>query len=127
MATVFEKIARGESPAHKVWEDDKFLAFLDIAPLVKGHTLVIPKQPYGYIFDMSQPEYMALWSAAYTVAQKLKRGLGVQRVCIHVEGFEIQHVHVHLLPSNNAVLSAPSLDRNQRGDFAALAAKISKA
>jgi len=127
MATIFEKIARGEAPCHKVWEDDKHLAFLDIAPLVAGHTLVIPKQAYSYVFDMPPAEYAALWSASYLVAAKLKRALGVQRVCIHVEGFEIQHVHVHLLPSNNAVLSAPSLDRHSRGDFPSLAAKIAKA
>lgn len=101
MPTIFERIAAGEIPCHKVWEDDRHLAFLDISPRAPGHTLVIPKRASDYLFTMPEAEYAALWAAARTVAAKLKSVLGCARVVVWVYGFEVPHVHVHLLPLNS--------------------------
>ena len=100
MPTLFERIVAGEIPCNKVWEDEAHLAFLDIDPRVEGHTLVIPKRPVDYLFDLTDEETTALWLAAKTVADKLKRVLGCQRVCVAVIGWEVNHCHVHLLPTN---------------------------
>jgi histidine triad (HIT) family protein len=100
MSTIFESIVRGEIPCHKVWEDDDHLAFLDINPRVEGHTLVIPKKPCEEIFAMSAEEYDALWTAARTVAHHLERKTGCARVVVVVLGYEVQHVHIHLMPTN---------------------------
>ena len=99
--TVFSKIVRGEIPCHKVWEDDKHLAFLDIDPRTVGHTLVIPKEPIDYVFDMDDQAYLALWEAAKKVAQKLKERLDCKRVCVGVYGYDVAHVHIHLFPSDS--------------------------
>ena len=97
--TIFEKIAAGEIPCRKVWESNTHLAFLDINPLVPGHTLVIPKQNVGdELFELSDEEFDALMHASKTVAKLLKDKLGVKRIMVTVEGFEVPHVHVHLLP-----------------------------
>jgi histidine triad (HIT) family protein len=100
MPTLFELIVKGEIPCHKVWEDDRHLAFLDINPRVEGHTLVIPKKAHGEVFAMPTIEYEALWRAARTVAHHLERKTGCQRVVVVVLGYEIEHVHIHLMPTN---------------------------
>ncbi len=100
MPSLFTKIIQGEIPCHKVWEDDDHLAFLDINPIRPGHTLVIPKKEIAYIFDMEEEAYAALWQAARKVAKTIKQTLGCQRVCIDVVGWEVPHVHVHLIPTN---------------------------
>ncbi|MEZ5978585.1 MAG: HIT family protein [Planctomycetota bacterium] len=100
MPTIFDKILSGEIPCHKVWEDDRHLAFLDIFPRTEGHTLVIPKRPIDYLFDMDDEAYSALWLASKTVAEKLKRTLDCGRVCVSVIGWEVRHCHVHLFPTN---------------------------
>ena len=101
MATVFELIVRGEIPSHTVWEDDDHFAFLDINPRVEGHTLVIPKKPYDEIFAMPADEYDALWSAARTVAHHLEKRTGCARVVVVILGYEVPHVHIHLMPTNH--------------------------
>jgi len=100
MASLFSKIVAGEIPCHKVWEDDDHLAFLDIDPIRPGHTLVVPKQEVAYLFDMDEASYAALWLAARTVAKQLEDRLGCERVCVEVVGWEVPHVHVHLVPTN---------------------------
>lgn len=100
MATIFDSIVRGEIPCHKVWEDDRHLAFLDINPRVEGHTLVIPKKPWEDVFAMSAEEYDALWRAARTVAHHLERRTGCVRVVVVILGYEVPHVHIHLMPTN---------------------------
>lgn len=100
MASVFSKIVAGEIPCHKVWEDDAHLAFLDVNPWCEGHTLVIPKTEVDYIFDMDDDAYTSLLLAAKHVARLLKDKLGCARVCVTVVGYEVPHVHVHLLPTN---------------------------
>ncbi|MCB9916734.1 MAG: HIT family protein [Planctomycetes bacterium] len=100
MATVFTKILAGEIPCQKVWEDEHHLAFLDIRPVQAGHTLVVPKREVSYLFDMAPDEYAALWSAVRTVEAKLRERLGCKRVVVSVIGWEVPHVHVHLIPTN---------------------------
>ncbi len=100
MPTLFERIVAGELPCHKVWEDSQHLAFLDIQPRTPGHTLVIPKQPTDYVFDLSADATTKLWLAVREVAQLLQRKLGCKRVCVAVLGWEVNHCHVHLLPTN---------------------------
>lgn len=101
MATIFTKIINGELPCHKIWEDEKHFAFLDIRPAQAGHTLVIPKREVSYLFDLSEDEHAELWTAARKVAQKMKQELGCERVVVTVIGWEVPHVHIHLIPTNS--------------------------
>jgi histidine triad (HIT) family protein len=101
MPSIFELIVAGEIPCHKIWEDDDHLAFLDINPRIEGHTLVIPKKPWFEVFAMDEDPYIALWSAARTVARHLQETTGCARVVIVVLGYEVEHVHIHLMPTNN--------------------------
>ncbi len=101
MASIFSKIVKGEIPAYKVAENDKFLAFLDIFPLAKGHTLVIPKQEIDYIFDIEDEllgEYMVF---AKKVAKAIEKVIPCERVGVAVVGLEVPHAHIHLIPINN--------------------------
>jgi histidine triad (HIT) family protein len=100
MPTIFSKVIAGEIPSHKVWEDEQHFAFLDINPWSYGHTLVVPKAEHDYLFDMPDDAYAALHLAAKTVAELLKKKLGCARVCTRVVGYEVPHVHIHLLPTN---------------------------
>jgi histidine triad (HIT) family protein len=95
---VFCKIAKGEIPSYKVWEDGDFFAFLDMSPVRPGHTLVIPKKHEKYIFDLSDKDYSGLMLASKKVAGLLKEKLHPKRVGMLVEGFGVDHVHVHLIP-----------------------------
>ena len=99
MATIFTKIAKGEIPSYKVAEIDEFYAFLDIAPMAKGHTLVIPKNVEDdYIFNLDNETYMGLCAFAKKVAQALKAAVPCQRVGVAVLGMEVPHTHIHLVP-----------------------------
>ena len=97
---VFCKIAKGEIPSAKIWEDKKYFAFLDMNPVTKGHTLLIPKKHDDYIFDMKKGEYAKLMLTSKKVAKILKEKLNPKRVGIIVEGFGVPHVHIHLIPIN---------------------------
>jgi len=101
MPTIFELIVKGEIPCHKVWEDADHLAFLDINPRVEGHTLVIPKRPWPEVFAMPAEEYDALWNAARKIAHHLERRTGCKRVVVVILGYEVEHVHIHLMPTNS--------------------------
>ena len=99
MATIFTKIAAGEIPSYKCAENEDFYAFLDIAPLAKGHTLVIPKHVEDdYIFHLDEKTYEGLWAFARKVALALKAAVPCQRVGVAVLGMEVPHTHVHLVP-----------------------------
>ncbi len=100
MSTIFSKIISGEIPAYKVAENDNFLAFLDIFPLSKGHTLVIPKNETDYIFDMESDEYANLWKFAQKVAIAQKKVIDCERIGVAVIGLEVAHAHIHLVPIN---------------------------
>lgn len=98
MASVFTKIVRGEIPSYKVAEDENYYAFLDIAPMAKGHTLVIPKRESDYIFALGEEEYSGLWSFAKRVAAALQKAVPCKRIGVAVLGMEVPHVHIHLVP-----------------------------
>jgi len=98
MATIFSKIAAGEIPSYKVAEDDNYYAFLDINPLAKGHTLVIPKKEVDYIFDLDAETYAGLCAFARKVAIALKAAIPCKRVGVAVLGMEVPHAHIHLVP-----------------------------
>lgn len=102
MATIFTKIAKGEIPSFKVAEDENYYAFLDINPLAKGHTLVIPKNVEDdYIFHLDENTYEGLWAFARKVATALKAAVPCQRVGVAVLGMEVPHTHIHLVPLNS--------------------------
>lgn len=102
MATVFTKIAKGEIPSYKVAENDGFYAFLDINPLAKGHTLVIPKNVEDdYIFHLDENTYMGLCSFARKVAIAIGNAIPCKRVGVAVLGMEVPHTHIHLVPLNS--------------------------
>ena len=99
MATIFTRIANGEIPSYKVAESEDFYAFLDIAPMAKGHTLVIPKKVEDdYIFNLDENTYMGLCAFARKVAQAIKAALPCKRVGVAVLGMEVPHTHIHLVP-----------------------------
>jgi histidine triad (HIT) family protein len=98
MASIFTKIAKGEVPCYKVAENEYFLAFLDLSPVAKGHTLVIPKNEIDYIFDLKTDEYTQLWEFSRFVAAAQKKVITCNRIGISVIGLEVPHAHVHLVP-----------------------------
>ena len=98
--SVFTKIITGEIPSYKVAENDDFIAFLDINPNAKGHTLVVPKKEENKIFNLSRVDYQRLMDFSYTVAKALEKAVPCKRVGMSVIGLEVPHVHVHLVPLN---------------------------
>ena len=111
----FEDIVSGNMPSHKVWEDERHIAFLNPRPVQRGHVIVIPKKLSSYLFAMPEDEYHALWEAARIVADMMRERLRCERVCVAVVGWEVRHTHVHLVPTNRS------------GEFPALAGKEASA
>lgn len=100
MATLFTKIANGEIPSYKCAEDENFYAFLDINPVVKGHTLVIPRKEVDYIFDMNDDDLAAFEVFAKKVAKAIRTAIPCKKVAQVVLGLEVNHAHIHLMPIN---------------------------
>ena len=100
MSTLFTKIVNGEIPAYKITEDEKFLAFLDVNPNAKGHTLCIPKKETNKIFDIEDQEYLGLMQFAKKVAVALEKTIPCKRIGMAVIGLEVPHAHIHLIPLN---------------------------
>jgi len=100
MASIFTKIIQGEIPCHKIAEDDKYFAFLDINPLAKGHTLVVPKQEVDYIFDLDDEILSGLHLFAKKIAKAVEKSVECKRIGIAVIGLEVPHTHIHLVPLN---------------------------
>ena len=98
MATIFTRIVRGEIPSYTVAEDERFFAFLDINPLTKGHTLVVPKQETDYLFDLDDRTLADMIVFAKRIARKLKEKIECKRVAVVVLGLEVPHAHIHLIP-----------------------------
>jgi histidine triad (HIT) family protein len=101
MSTIFTKIINGEIPSYKVAEDENFLAFLDVNPNAKGHTLCIPKQEINKIFDMDEELYSGLMAFSRKVAIGLEKAVPCKRIGMAVIGLEVPHAHVHLIPLND--------------------------
>lgn len=129
MATIFTKIAKGEIPSWKVAEDENYYAFLDIAPMAEGHTLVIPKNvEKDYIFDLDSETYAGLWAFASKVAKAQKAALDCARVGVAVLGMEVPHTHIHLVPLRTEAdmdFRKPKLELSKER-FAQIAEAISK-
>ena len=128
--TIFTRIINGEIPCYKVAENELFFAFLDIAPMTKGHTLVIPKfeadNEGDYIFDMDDEMYAGLMMFAKQVAKAIEAAVPCKRVGVAVMGMEVPHVHVHLIPMNSEkdmVISNPKL-KLEASEMAEIAANI---
>lgn len=101
MASIFSRIISGEIPSYKVAEDEKYYAFLDINPLTKGHTLIVPKTEIDYIFDLDDRTLAGMMLFAKKVAEKIKCEIACARVAVVVLGLEIPHAHIHLIPINS--------------------------
>lgn len=124
---VFERIIRGELPCFRVWEDDRHVAILDIHPIKPGHTLVIPRRRSDYLFDLESAEYHALLEASRLVARKLKSALGVNRIAMAVAGYDVPHVHVHLIPTNSKADFPAPPSRAPTDNLEAIAERIASA
>ena len=98
MASIFTKIINGEIPCYKIAENDRYFAFLDIRPLRKGHTLVIPKREVDYIFDLEDGELSGLMAFAKKIAKAIEKVVPCERIGVSVIGLEVPHAHVHLVP-----------------------------
>jgi histidine triad (HIT) family protein len=101
MASIFSKIVAGEIPCYKIAESEKYFAFLDIHPLTKGHTLVIPKKEIDYLFDMEDSEFSEINLFAKRIAIALKKAIPCNRIGAAVIGLEVPHAHIHLVPIQN--------------------------
>ncbi len=129
MATIFSKIVSGEIPCYKVAENEKFIAFLDINPLAKGHTLVIPKKEVDYLFDMNKTHYADFFLFARQVALAIGKSIPCKKVGVAVVGLEVAHAHIHLVPINKIYdmdFSKPKLTLG-REEFAEIATRIASA
>lgn len=129
MATIFSKIATGEIPSYKIAEDDRYFAFLDIKPLVKGHVLVIPKKEVDYIFDVDDNTLAGMMVFAKKIALAIEKVIPCRRVGVAVLGLEVPHAHIHLVPLNNESdisFSKPRVDLSA-DEFAQIAKRITEA
>ena len=128
MATSFSKIVAGEIPSYKVAEDEQFYAFLDINPLAKGHTLVIPKREVDYFFDLEDDEIAAMQVFAKRVATAIKKAFPCIKVGQAVLGLEVPHAHIHLVPmqsEKDMLFTNPKLQLTAE-EFKEIASKINK-
>src|SRR5689334_3643028 len=119
--SIFTKIIKGEIPCHKVYEDDKTIAFLDIHPIQPGHVLVVPKNQINEFQDLPDDDYQAVWSTVKKVAQRQKSVLGRKRVGIHVVGLDVPHAHIHVFPFDTLEQYRTVVDMSAEPDHPALA------
>ena len=129
MPSIFTKIVHGEIPSYKIAEDDNYYAFLDINPMQRGHTLVIPKREVDYVFDLPEEEAGALFMFARRVALAIQKVVPCKRIGVAVLGMEVPHAHIHLVPLNrerDIDFSKPKCSLTP-DEFKQLAAEISKA
>lgn len=125
--SIFTKIVLGEISCYKIAEDKNYLAFLDINPNTKGHTLVIPKKEVNKIFDLDKQTYSELMSFSYRVAKALEKTISCERIGMSVIGLEVPHVHVHLLPINKmADMQFKEKEKMTNEEFTILAEEISR-
>ena len=128
MASIFSRIIAGEIPSYKVAEDENYYAFLDINPLTKGHTLVVPKKEIDYIFDLGDQTLAGMMLFAKKVAGKIKQEIACSRVAVVVLGLEVPHAHIHLIPikSENDVDFHREKLKLTPEEFEEIATKLSK-
>lgn len=126
MPSIFTRIINQEIPCHAIAETDDFLAFLDVRPLTKGHTLVIPKQEVDYLFDLPTDLYLGLHAFAREIAHALRQAVPCKRIATAVIGLEVPHAHIHLVPINtmdDINFTRPKLELSQE-EMASIAAAI---
>lgn len=123
MASIFTKIINGEIPCHKIAESEDYFAFLDINPWEEGHTLVIPKKEIDYIFDLDAKTYEGLMNFSKEVALAIEKAIPCKRIGVLVEGLEVPHAHVHLIPIVNGFRTMKKIKYTQE-ELAATALKI---
>lgn len=126
MDSIFTKIIRGDIPAHYVYKDDLAVGFLDIHPIQPGHTLIVPKAQVEQFTDMDEPGFSALMRVAHQFSKHMKEVLGCKRVVVRIEGFDIPHTHVHLIPVNEEHESYRAGRFDEEPDHEALAAMAKK-
>ena len=124
--SIFTKIIKGEIPCHKIYENDRVFAFLDIHPIQPGHTLVVPKQQVDHFDELSDEDYRELFAAVKLIASRQKQVLGRERACLRIEGFDVPHAHVHVYPCDNAHDFYGERDRGQQEPDHDALAKIAK-
>lgn len=125
--SIFTKIINGEIPCYKVAENDNYIAFLDINPNAKGHTLVVPKKEENKLFDLSKQEYLDLMDFSYHVAKAIEKTIPCKRVGMSVIGLEVPHIHVHLIPLNEmADIQFAKKVKLTNDEFVALAKSIAE-
>ena len=125
--SIFTKIINGDIPCYKVAENDNFIAFLDINPNAKGHTLVVPKKEENKIFDLPKEDYLTLMDFSYKVAKALEKAISCERIGMSVIGLEVPHVHVHLVPINiMADMQFTKKENLSSDEFVTLAKSIAK-
>lgn len=125
--SIFTKIIKGEIPCHKIYEDVRTIAFLDIEPAVHGHTLVVPKVQIDQFNQLSDADYHALWSTVKKVANNHQLKLGTDRIGLVIKGVDVPHVHVHVEPFNvgqHLGLGKNNIPKPSQNDLAALAEKL---
>lgn len=127
MATIFTKIIKGEIPSCKIYEDEQFYAFLDISPLSKGHTLLVPKIEVDYIFDIDDAILSKMIVVSKKIAQAIEKAITCNRVGLMVIGLEVPHAHIHLIPIHNEGDMNLSNDRLElsKDEFEKIAKEIS--
>lgn len=101
--SIFTKIINNEIPAHRIYEDNRVIAFLTICPTVEGHTLVVPKKQIDQVWDLEADDYDYLWKMAKKIAIHLREVMDVDKIGVVIKGFEVPHAHIHLLPVKNGV------------------------
>lgn len=125
MASIFTRIVSGEIPCYKIAEDDQYLAFLDVNPNTKGHTLCIPKEEINKIFDMDEDHYLGLMQFSRKVAKAIEKVVPCKRIGVAVVGLEVPHVHVHLIPLHDMDdMRFQRKTQLSQGEFADLARAI---
>lgn len=125
MSSIFTRIVSGEIPCYKIAEDDRYLAFLDVNPNTKGHTLCIPKEEINKIFDMDEDHYLGLMQFSRKIAKAIEKVVPCKRIGVAVVGLEVPHVHVHLIPLHDMDdMRFQRKTQLSQGEFADLARAI---
>jgi histidine triad (HIT) family protein len=124
--SIFTRIIKGEIPCHKIYEDERVIAFLDLHPINPGHTLVVPKVQIDHLWDLPDDDYDYVWRVAKKIALHVKRTLDAPRVGVVVEGFGVPHTHIHLVPIYQGNDLKKSQNMDEEPDHTALAAMAQK-
>lgn len=124
--SIFTKIINGDIPCHKVYEDDLTLAFMDIHPVQLGHVLVVPKKEINHFYDLETTDYQAVWETVKKIAKAQKKTFNTQRVGVKIEGFDVPHAHVHLIPVNNIAELKGTANMSAEPNHAMLAHKANE-